>query len=261
MSIQDYLATIEPTSLMPGAEPFLFEAGEVGCLLLHGWGGTCDSMRYLGARLHEAGITAFAPLLPGYGTSAAQLANTRAVDWVHAAEDHLMVLHDLCPTVFVVGLSMGAILTLYLGAMFPEVLRGIAPINGGVYIRNPEFAKMAFQRDLPSIVPSWDDSILLKDKSVTEVAYREMARSTIIDVLGLAKVVEEILPELSVPVLFLQSKDDMVVPPDNAQYIAERIGTNDKTIVILENSYHVATMDFDKDIVAEKVVGFVKSRI
>jgi carboxylesterase len=218
-------------------------------------------MRYLGTRLHEAGITAFAPLLPGYGTSAALLANTRAVDWVHAAEDHLMVLHDLCPTVFVAGLSMGAILTLYLGAKFPDVLRGIAPINGGVRIHNPEFAKMAFQRDLPNIVPSWDDAILLKDKSVTEVAYQEMARSTIIDVLGLAKVVEEMLPELRVPVLFLQSKDDMVVPPDNARYIAERIGTDDKTIVILENSYHVATMDYDKDIVADKVIDFVKSRI
>ena len=45
---------------MPGAEPFFFEAGPVGCLLLHGWGGTCDSMRYLGTKLHEAGITVFA---------------------------------------------------------------------------------------------------------------------------------------------------------------------------------------------------------
>ena len=258
-TVQGYIAAVDVAQLMPGAEPFLFEAGGVGCLLLHGWGGTCDSMRYLGNRLHEAGITAFAPLLPGHGTSAAQLASTHAGDWVHAAEDHLLALHDLCPTVFVAGLSMGAIMTLYLGEVFPEIIRGIVPINGGVYVENPDLARMAFRRDLPDIVPSWDDSILLKDRSVTEVAYQQMARSTIVDALGLAKVVEEMLPELEVPVVFLQSKDDRVMPPGNAQYMAERVGSSDKEVIILQSSYHVATMDYDKDVVAEEIIGFIKS--
>ena len=83
---------------------------------------------------------------------------------------------------------------------------------------------MAFRRDLPDIVPSWDDSTLLRDRSVTEVAYQQMARSTIVDVLGLAKVVEEMLPELAVPVVILQSKGDRVMLPGNAQYMAERAG-------------------------------------
>lgn len=257
-SVHEYLETFDTRPLMPGAKPFLLEAGEVGCLLLHGWGGTCDSMRYLGGRLHQAGITAFAPLLPGHGIDATHLAQTRAADWVYAAEDHLHALHELCPTLFVAGLSMGAILTLYLGERYPSKLRGIVPINGGVAIGSPAFAAMAFRRDLPDIIPSWDEEILLKDKSVTEVAFRQMARTTILDVLGLAKAVEEMLSLLRTPILILQSFDDQVLPSWNAQYVAERIPSEDREIVVLENSYHVATMDYDKDLVADHVIRFVQ---
>jgi len=259
--VRQYMSGVDPSGLMPGAEPFFFEAGPVGCLLLHGWGGTCDSMRYLGTRLHEAGITVFAPLLPGAGTSPADLGETRAADWVHAAEDHLLGLHQACPTLFVAGLSMGGIMTLYLGEMFPHLVRGIIPINAGVYVGSPELANMAFRRDLPAIVPSWDDSVLLKDRSVTEVAYRQIARTTIIDVLGLAKTVEEMLPILTVPILMLQSKDDRVLPPGNAPYILKRIASKDKCHVVLEDSYHVATMDYDRDRIAQEVLVFVQARI
>jgi carboxylesterase len=215
-------------------------------------------MRYLADRLQKAGITSFAPLLPGAGTCAADLVRTRAADWVHAAEDHLLALQARCPVVFVVGLSMGAILTLYLGATSPDLVRGIVPINGAVRFHNPELAQMAFRRDLPAVIPSWDETWLLKDPSQVEVAYREMARTTLGDVLGLAKVVEELLPVLTVPVLLFQSCEDRVVPPENGQYILDRIASTDKRLVRLPNSYHVATMDFDRSLVSDKVIGFVQ---
>jgi carboxylesterase len=257
-TIAEYLARVDVDRLLPGAEPFLYEAGSTGCLLLHGWGGTAQSMRYLAGRLQHAGITAFAPLLPGAGTCAADLAQTHAADWVHAAEDHLLALHARCPAVFVVGLSMGAILTLYLGATFPEIVRGIVPINGGVRLQNPELARMAFRRDLPAVIPSWDETWLLKDRSQVEVAYREMARTTLPDVLGLAKVAEELLPALTVPVLLIQSCEDRVLPPENGQYMLDRVASPNKRLVRLPNSYHVATMDFDRGLVADEVIGFIQ---
>jgi carboxylesterase len=215
-------------------------------------------MSYLGGRLQEAGITAFAPLLPGAGTCAAELAETRASDWVHAAEDHLLALHERCPAVFVVGLSMGAILTLYLGATLTKVVRGIVVINGGVRFNSPDLARMAFRRDLPAVIPSWDETWLLKDTSQIEVAYREMARTTLPDVLGLAKVVEELLPVLTVPTLIIQSCEDKVLSPENGPFMLDRIASTDKHLVRLADSYHVATMDFDRSLVANQVIGFVR---
>ena len=199
--------------------------------------------------------------MPGAGTCAADLNRTRAADWVHAAEDHLLALHELCPSVFVAGLSMGAILTLYLGAAWPHVVRGIVPINGGTALGHPDLARAAFRRDLPDVVPSWDESWLLKDRSVVEVAYREMARTTICDVMGLAKVVEELLPTLTVPVLLLHSAGDRVIPPENGPAMARRIASRDQRVVFLQNSYHVATMDYDRDVVAEEVIGFIAGHL
>lgn len=257
-TITEYLSSVNVDQLMPGAEPFLYESDGMGCMLVHGWGGTPQSMRFLGDRLKQAGITAFAPLLPGAGTCAADLAKTRAADWVHAAEDHLLALHERCPDVFVVGLSMGAILTLYLGATFPEVLSGIVVINGGVRFNSPDLARMAFRRDLPEVIPSWDETWLLKDSSQVEVAYREMARTTLPDVLGLAKVVEELLPALTVPTLIIQSSEDKVISPENGPFTLDRIASTDKRLLRLPNSYHVATMDYDRSLVAQEVIGFVK---
>jgi carboxylesterase len=256
--IREHLSGVDRDRLLPGADPFFYRAGDTACLLLHGWGGTPQSLRYLGERLQGAGITAFAPLLPGAGTCAADLARTRAADWVHAAEDHLLALHASCSTVLVAGLSMGAILTLYLGAEFPDVVRGIVPINGGVRFHNPDLARMAFRRDLPTVVPSWDETWLLKDRSVVEVAYREMARTTLPDVLGLAKVVEELLPVLTVPILLIHSSLDRVVPPENGRHILDRVASQDKALLELPNSYHVATMDSDRELVAGAVIDFVR---
>lgn len=84
-----HLSNVDADRLMSGAEPFLYEADGPGCLLLHGWGGTPQSMRYLAGRLQQAGITCFAPLLPGAGTCAADLARTRAADWVQIGRAHV----------------------------------------------------------------------------------------------------------------------------------------------------------------------------
>jgi carboxylesterase len=160
--------------------------------------------------------------------------------------------------VFVVGLSMGAILSLYLGATLPDVVRGIVPINGGVRFHNPDLARMGYRRDLPEVIPSWDETWLLKDDSQVEVAYREMARTTLPDVLGLAKVVEELLPELTVPTLIIQSCEDRVLPPENGDHLLARIAATDRHLVRLPDSYHVGTMDFDRGLVADEVTAFVR---
>ena len=64
--------------IMPGAEPFLYEAGETGCLLVHGFTSSPSEMRGLGRYLADRGITANAGLLPGHGTSPADL---QGVTW------------------------------------------------------------------------------------------------------------------------------------------------------------------------------------
>ena len=71
--------------LMPGAEPFFYEGGSIGCLLLHGFTATPQEMRQLGRFLEQCGFTVNGVLLTGHGTQVQDLSHTTWHDWHHSA--------------------------------------------------------------------------------------------------------------------------------------------------------------------------------
>ena len=105
---------------MPGAEPFVYEAGEIGCLMVHGFTSTPFEMRRLGVYLSERGITAAGMLLAGHGTSPEDLAKTGWHDWVVSVNEALDEMLNRCKRVYLAGLSLGAALTLYTAAQRGE---------------------------------------------------------------------------------------------------------------------------------------------
>lgn len=117
------------TRIMPGAEPFLFPGGRIGCLLVHGLTGTPKEMRWMGEYLHQHGYTVLAVRLAGHATTVEDLARTRWQDWLASVEDGLCLLQDSCDKVFVAGLSLGAVLALMAAAHFP--------IQGAISISAP----------------------------------------------------------------------------------------------------------------------------
>ena len=81
--------------IVPGAEGFTLE-GNTGraLLLLHGFGDTPQTLRYLGGRLHAAGFTVHAPLLPGHGRGLRDFATASAEDYARAARAELAWIRD-----------------------------------------------------------------------------------------------------------------------------------------------------------------------
>ena len=78
------------------------------------------------------------------------------------------------------------------------------------------------------------------------------------DRLKLCRLVKEELPRIKQPALIFESREDHVVHPSNASYILEHIGSSGKELIWLENSYHVATLDFDKELIFEKTAQFMR---
>jgi carboxylesterase len=94
--------------VVPGAEGFALEGRTSRALLmLHGFGDTPQTLRYLGRRLHAAGFTVHAPLLPGHGRGLRDFAAASAEDYASAARDELARLRERASWVGVIGLSMG----------------------------------------------------------------------------------------------------------------------------------------------------------
>ena len=78
---------MNPESILPGAEPFLFEGSDVGVLVSHGFSGSTQSMRFIGEQLHtQGGYTVLRPRLAG-GVSPEAMARTTAQDWVASIDE------------------------------------------------------------------------------------------------------------------------------------------------------------------------------
>jgi carboxylesterase len=244
------------TEVLPGAEPFSAAGGPHGVLVLHGFTGTPQSMRSLAEALADAGFAVELPRLPGHGTSLDDMATTGWEDWSAAAEAALVELQGRCEHVVVCGLSMGGTLSVWLASRHPE-LAGIAVVNSAV---GPLDASIVdFARDLKqkgeTLMPGVGNDIA--EPGQVELAYE----GTVVDcLLSLASALEDlapVLPDVTVPTLILTSPQDHVVPPSNSDLLAGAVrGPVER--VTLERSYHVATLDYDRDLIEERVVEFAR---
>ena len=246
--------------ILPDAQPFFFEGNHIGVLVSHGFTGTTQSMRYLGEKLaHEGGYTVIGPRLQGHGTDPRDMARSTAEDWIRSVEDALEMLQARCSTIFMTGLSMGGTLTLYMAAMYPNVIKGALPINAAIQLHSPDMATLAYMRAAPEMLPGIGSDI--KQPGIVELAYPQTPVRAIREIYALMSVTHDLLPRLACPTLVFQSQEDHVVPPANGPFILERIGATEKRLVWLANSYHVATLDNDKDLIAAESIRFIQAHV
>jgi len=243
--------------VMNGAEPFFLRGNDTGVLLSHGFTGTTQSMRYLGEALNRAGYTVSAPRLPGHGISPAAMAKSTAGQWIFALEDALDELRRTCARVFIGGLSMGGTLTLYMAAKHPDKITGAFPINACIHADNPDLAALAFERQAPPVIPGIGSDV--KDPNSKELAYLEVPVPAFKELFALLAVTRELLPRVKCPTLIIQSREDHVVPPANGKTIASLVGARSVELLWLDQSYHVATIDNDKDLICTQVQRFIAS--
>ena len=106
---------------MAGAEPFSATGGPDGVLVLHGFTGNPSSMRGVAEKLADAGLTVELPLLPGHGTSWTTWSPRAGPTGRRRPRRPTSTLAARCDRVAVVGLSMGGTLTCWLAERHPEI--------------------------------------------------------------------------------------------------------------------------------------------
>lgn len=234
---------------------FRLEGRRIGCLLVHGLTSTPQSMRAVGEYLAEHGIDVEAVLLPGHGTTPEDLESTSWEDWYEAVRAGLDRLRPRCDRLFVCGQSMGGALAMRAAALEP--VDGLITLAGFVYLRDWRVKLLPVLRR----VMRWRRSIgndIADPEAYDEVCYARMSLQTVEDLIALGRDVQPLLPDIEVPALIIQSRVDHVVPPDTADYIYDHIASRDKELVRLEHSYHVISMDYERDLVAERCVRFMR---
>jgi carboxylesterase len=244
-------------SVLAGAEPFSADNGPVGVLVSHGFTGSPQSMRFLAEQLAEGGLTIRLPRLRGHGTTPEEMGSSSAEHWIRDLEAAFEELRSRCEKVFVTGLSMGGTLTLYIAGAYAGQVAGIIPINAAITLNSPDLAGLAFHPAAPPAVPGVGSDI--KKPGVTELAYPVVPVPAVRQLYALMAVTRELLPRISCPALVITSREDHVVPPMNGPLIVELLGSTDKRLLWLEESYHMATLDNDKERIAEETLAFIRS--
>jgi carboxylesterase len=251
---------------MPGAEPFLIKKGPVGCLLIHGFTGATHEMKELGEYLAERDITVMGPCLAGHGTRVEDLNETRWPDWYVSARTALDELKGMCETVFVGGLSMGGLQTLHLATHDRDV-RGFMCYAAPVYVRNWKLQLFEpIMRNTPIMkVYRYDKGIAedIKNQEAikTHVSYKKTPTACVLSLVDYMNHVKADLGEIKAPIILFQAREDHTVHPGNADVIFKGVGSKDKEVVWLDNSYHVLPVDNDKQTVFEKSYEFIQKHL
>lgn len=241
--------------VIPGAEAFRHGGGSLGVLLLHGFTGNPTSIRPLGDWLASKGLSVAGPRYPGHGTTWEDLATTKWEQWRDEAASALDELTARTKDLIVCGLSMGGGMALHLAANRPEAIRGVAVVNA--YVRNPQMAMAPVGRLFARSRKGIGNDI--KKPAQNEAPYARVPYAGIIQLNRMCKTVQSDLPKVRQPLLVFNSPEDHVVPKDNAQYVMDHAGSEQKELVTLPNSYHVATLDYDAETIQERVLEFARA--
>ncbi len=240
------------------AQPFKFEGNSTGVLVIHGFTGCTQSMLPYGKALAAKGYTVLGPRLPGHGTTVEDMASRKYTEWTGEAERALQELSGKCDRVFVTGLSMGGTITLYLAANFGDKIAGIIPVNA-LALTQPLLRLTPILKYLMKTNPGVGSDI--KKPGGKELCYDLVSVSAAHELTRLLKVTRQGLPRISVPALVIASREDHVVKePANAEYLMANLGSKDKDLLWLENSYHVATLDNDAELIFQQAAEFIKRK-
>ncbi len=245
--------------LLPGAEPFTADGGPVGVVLSHGFTGTPASMRPWAQHLADAGFTVRLPRLPGHGTRWQEMNATRWPDWygeIARAHDELAAR---CERVFAMGLSMGATLVTRLAEQRPAAISGLVLVNPS-YGTDRADAKLA-RFIAPFITSRPGIGSDIKKPGTQESGYDRLPLKAFVSLQQLWAVTLADLAAVTAPVLMYRSRVDHVVEPTSGRLLVERARSTTVREVILEDSYHVATIDNDAPRIFAGSVEFIDEQV
>jgi carboxylesterase len=230
--------------------------GKIGILLVHGFTGSPASMRSWAEFFAARGYTVRVPRLPGHGTQWQDLNKVPWQEWPAKVVEELDELSKTCEKVFIFGLSMGGGTSLYVAAHHNDRLAGIVLVNPMIHIPGVSVKFASILSRFRSHLPSVGNDI--KRPGVSEWAYDALPTKGVVQLNKLLKSSRSTLGQIKIPLLLFHSVEDHVLPVSNTEIVMAEIGSPRKQRVELLNSYHVATVDYDCDLIFENSLIFVQ---
>jgi carboxylesterase len=230
--------------------------GHIGIVLVHGFTGSPAAMRPWAEFLNARGYSVRVPLLPGHGTKPSDLNEVEWPEWPTKVKSEIAELQKTCSRIFVAGLSMGGGTTLKVAAELGDQLSGIILVNPMIHVRgiSPGLA-FAISRLIKFGKSVGND---IKRPGITEHGYDALPTRGIAELLKMLKITRKNLSKVTVPVQLFHSVEDHTLPVSNTEIIMDGLGSKNKSRIELVNSYHVATLDYDQELIFQNSLTFIQ---
>lgn len=258
--------------------------GPHAVLALHGLLGNPLEMQYVGKRLQRAGYTVVIPLIPGYGYSSGQADSyrtTRSERWFEEVSRLFDQLRQTHASVSVVGLCIGAVLALRLAIERGDQVASLGLLATTLAYDGWSIPKYRFLLPLAYYTParhwySYQERYPygLKNENLRRWIAREMQVSDssaagasrlsaegIFQAHRLIKQVRGQLSKVVAPALIIHAEEDDVASTKSADLVESSISSPSRRKLILHNSYHIITLDNEKELVADETIAFFNQHL
>lgn len=246
--------------LMKGAEPFIIlKSKNVGIMLIHGLTSTPQSVKGLAQRLVKQGFSVDAPLLVGHGTMPEDLIHRRADELVKGVELAFRIFQKKVKKVFVAGVSFGGNLALDLATR--HKVAGVISMGAPIRMKKEYLLPLILlhrifnpylRKRLPKNVQG--------DKVIRDrVTYHEIPLPAMFRCFRWINKAKKKLKLVKSPVLVMHANFDFLVNEKSAKYIYDKVGTKDKKLLYVENTYHGIALGPSQKRVCDEIVQFVKA--
>lgn len=258
----------EPGSAQRGAtDAFFLPGGKTGALLVHGFTGSPWEMRFLGDTLQSHGHTVSGVRLAGHGTQPQDMEACAWTDWYGSVEAAFDELAQQVDRVFVIGQSMGALLALELVARHPDRIQALALLAPAL------ITSMSWLPWVTPLIPTvltltGERTRFLPKKGGSDIADDTMRRAipsydatplrSVGQLTALQEHVRRRLPDIRRPVLVVHSRQDHTCPLENVAILQRELPGSVRCL-ILRDSYHVISIDLEREQVATEVASFLAS--
>ena len=248
-----------PVAVKPQAEPLSIDGGHIGVLLSHGFTGSPASMKPWAQNLADRGFTVRVPRLPGHGTHWRELNRVGWEDWYAELDAALSQLRDTCDYVAICGLSMGGALALRLAELRPDDVDALVLVNPAIAMRDWQLRLLPVLKHLLPSTPGIGNDI--KKPGTDEVGYQRTPLRALHTFVRAWPVVAADLGKVTAPLLVFRSTDDHVVDATTLPLIQQGVSSSVTEFVTLTDSYHVATLDFDAQLIFDRSADFLTQHL
>ncbi|MBR6162379.1 alpha/beta fold hydrolase [bacterium] len=244
-----------------------------GILLFHGLTGSPFEMKKYGNFLFKSGYDVYCYSLPGHGERLNEIETVKFQDWCEFAQGKYELLRGRYENFFVSGLCLGAVISLYL-AEHNQDLNGVACLSTTLFLDGASMPwyKFLLPIGLHTILRYYytfpeDNSLGVKNEDTRRKLAKLMAKTTVgldnyplscvYELLKLSKNVRANLDKIKVPILLVHSLNDNLTKAKSAKMVYERVSSEIKKYVEIEDSYHMVLYDNEKERVMREVLDFL----